>query len=101
MNLESILPHLTEFRGHLIYWADETHEWWAITQDELADLAAALQRGDHDAYSEWCTRTGRRVRFFATRGRETLLLEHPDEVPPGFVIEPLPGRPGPRGLMIE
>lgn len=35
--------------GRYAYRADETHSWWLVTADDLADL------GSDEDYSEWCS----------------------------------------------
>jgi hypothetical protein len=42
-----------------VYQADECgRKWYGATTEDLADLAARLERGDDDAYSLWCAERG-------------------------------------------
>jgi hypothetical protein len=45
-----------------IYRADETDEWYRITEDELVELSDLMHSDDEDvareAYSHWCNCTG-------------------------------------------
>jgi hypothetical protein len=40
---------------YYIYRDDATCAWWWTTDDAMEQLGHALDRGDDDAYSAWCT----------------------------------------------
>lgn len=46
-----------EYDGMYAYRADETATWYAVTEDDLIDLAERVSRGHDEAYSRWCADT--------------------------------------------
>lgn len=40
--------------GDYAYYAEESREWWTVTDDDVAELGAMLLAGESDAYSIWC-----------------------------------------------
>lgn len=39
------------------YYADEVTAWVVVTEEDILDLGARLERGEDDAYSIWCSET--------------------------------------------
>lgn len=44
------------------YYAEETGEWYSLTRADLRGAIDSRQHGPADAYSLWCTCTGRLIR---------------------------------------
>lgn len=56
MNTE--LPeHKTLPGGTVAHYDDATGAWWEVSREDWLTLVAALESGEHDAYSHWCNRT--------------------------------------------
>lgn len=58
--LEMLNEHV-EYRGGYAYRAEETRLWYAVTHEEVEELAEMLADGTADAYSLWCTSAGEEI----------------------------------------